>query len=368
MALPQSELNRVKMLVARYAQGLFAPLAPDHKLLMRVGSADPTALDEVVSVIVQLLNAGRIDAIWEVGTISWLNDFANISEYLRAKIASTISSELVDFWCSEITQSNLQKAAQQLSDTLKLERPKHYFDLSRNILTNSGSIVIIGAGFSYDSYTPLLHEMEGIACCTLSDLGVTDPRHVYHTDEKKAWEMISGGWKIFQKHVAFTLLPKEPSEQHVILAELFHAGHVSHIVSFNWDDLVEKAYRRLYSEDIPRVVEESATSDHALWKLHGDIADPEERWVLPFEAGRVFSALEQLALHTTLPTIVIGYREQESIVREKLITVLENRAGVTRIRPDLTNNPPESFADNALWAMKKLKAGLESAKQSVHLG
>ena len=81
----------------------------------------------------------------------------------------------------------------------------------------------------------------------------------------------------------------------------------------------------------------------------------------------MFSALEQLALHTTLPTIVIGYREQESVVREKLITVLEDRAGVTRIRPDLTNNPPESFADNALWAMKKLKAGLESAKKSVHL-
>ncbi len=112
----------------------------------------------------------------------------------------------------------------------------------------------------------------------------------------------------------------------------------------------------MYGEDIPRVVRESATSEHALWKLHGDIADPEERWVLPFEAGRVFSALEQLALRTTLPAIVIGYREQESVVREKLITVLEHRAGVTRVRPDLTNNLPESFADSALWAMKKLKA------------
>lgn len=131
--------------------------------------------------------------------------------------------------------------------------------------------------------------------------------------------------------VAFGLLPKEPSEQHLILAELFHVGYIAHIISFNWDDLVEKAYRRLYSDGIPMVTREDTTSDHALWKLHGDIANPDERWVLPFEQGRVSSALEQLASHTTLPTIITGYREQESIVREKLIAVLENRAVVTML-------------------------------------
>lgn len=366
MALPQSELNRVKMLAVKYAQLLFLPMGDEHKLLMRVGNADPTALDEVILVITQKLNAGLIDAPWEIGAIRWLNDFANISEHLRAKITSVISIELLDFWCSESTQPDLRQAAKQLSDTLKLERPKHYFDLSRAILAGNGAIFIIGAGFSYDSYTPLLREMEGIACSTLYDLGVKDPRQLYQTDERQAWEVISRGWKVFQKHVSFILSPKEPSEQHKILAELFHAGHIAHIISFNWDDLVEKVYRQLYNEDIPKITVEDTVSDHALWKPHGDISNPEERWVLPFEEGRVFATLERMISETTFPTIIIGYREQEPIVRERLIAVLGSRAGITRIRPDLGNNPPESFTDNALSAMRKIKAGLESAKRSVY--
>ncbi len=208
--------------------------------------------------------------------------------------------------------------------------------------------------------------MEGIACSTLYDLGVKDPRHLYHTDERKAWEHISLGWQVFQKHVAFMLSPKEPSDQHVILAELFHTGHITHIVSFNWDDLVEKAYRRLYDADIPKFTKEDVGSEHALWKLHGDIKNPDERWVLPFEEGKVFQALQQIVLRTAVPAIVIGYREQEEVVREKLLNVLENRGGVTRIRTDLPDNPPETFADNALMAMKKIKLGIETAKKSIY--
>lgn len=366
MALPPSELNRVKVLAAQYAQVGFVPLGDEHTLLMRAANADPTALDPVVSVLVKRLNNGLLDAGYELSVINWLNSFAKISEYLRAEIAARISKEVLDFHGSDYAEPKLRTAVQRLSETLKVERSRHYFDLCRNILTSNGSIFIIGAGFSYDSYAPLLREMEGIACSTLYDLEVKDPRHLYHANEQKAWEVISGGWQIFQKHVSFTLLPKEPSEQHVILAELFHAGHITHIVSFNWDDLVEKAYKKLYNEDIPMITGEGATSEHALWKLHGDIAKPEERWVLPFEEGTVFQALQQIVLQTTVPAIVIGYREQERVVRESLITVLENRGGITRIHPDLANNPPESFADNGLMAMKKTQAGIESAMKSAY--
>jgi len=333
---------------------------------MRVAYADPTALDEVVSALVVQLNTGAVFSGCEASVIMWLNGFAGISEHLRARIASTVSREVLDFYCGDFAQPDLKKAAKELSETLKVERPKHYFDLCRNILISNGSIFIIGAGFSYDSYTPLLREMEGIACGTLYDLGVDDPRHLYQANQQKAWEIIAGGWQTFQKHVAFMLLPKEPSDQHVILAELFHAGHITHIVSFNWDDLIEKAYRKLYDADIPKITEEDAKSDHALWKLHGDIANPEERWVLPFGQGRVFQALQQIVSQITIPTISIGYREQEKVVRERLLNVLENRGGITRIRPDLSNNPPETFEDNSLMAMKKIKAAMEAAIKSVY--
>lgn len=366
MALPPSELNRVKMLAARYAQQGFVPLGDQYTLLMRAANADPTALDPVVSVLVQRLNNGLLDAGDERPVINWLNDFAKISEHLRAKIASTISKDVLDFHGSDYAEPNLRTTAQKLSETLMVEHSRHYFDLCRNIVTSNGSIFMIGAGFSYDSYAPLLREMKGIACSTLYDLGVKDPRTLYQTNEREAWEIISGGWQIFQKHVAFMLSPKEPSDQHVILAGLFHTGHITHIVSFNWDDLVEKVFRDLYNEDIPMVTGEGVTSSHALWKLHGDIAKPEERWVLPFEEGRVFQALQQIVLQTTVPAIAIGYREQEVVVREKLLNVLKNRGGITRIRPDLSNNPPETFADNSLMAMKKIKDGIESAMKSVY--
>ncbi len=361
MALPQSELNRVKEIARGYAVTHMI-LSPDHQYLEHVAKTDPTALDEVVSIMIDSFNRGLIDVSWIVRTVNCLFAMANLSEYLRAKIAETISKEVLDFHGSDYTEPKLRSAIGRLLETLKVEHPRHYFDLCRNILTSNGSILIIGAGFSYDSYAPLLREMEGIACSTLDDLGVENPRALYHADERKAWEHISRGWEIFQRHVSFTLLPKEPSDQHVILAELFHAGHITHIVSFNWDDLVEKAYKKLYNEDIPTGTGEGATSEHALWKLHGDIAKPEERWVLPFEEGKVFQSLQQIILQTTVPSITIGYREQEQVVRERLITVLENRGGITRIRPDLPNNPPETFEDNALMAMKKIKNGLESAK------
>ena len=101
MVLPPSELNRVKMLAARYAQQGFVPVGNEHTLLMRAANADPTALDPVVSVLVQRLNNGLLDAGDESPVINWLNDFAKISEYLRAEIAARISKEVLDFHGSD---------------------------------------------------------------------------------------------------------------------------------------------------------------------------------------------------------------------------------------------------------------------------
>jgi hypothetical protein len=365
MALPQSELNRIKIVEEFYSR---TPLIEDSdiKYLIHVAQTDPTALDSIVSIMTDYFNRGLISTTFIPRTVDCLISLAKISEYLRAKIATAISGEVLDFHCSDYAEPRLRGYTQELLKVLKVERPKHYFDLCRKILTSNGSIFIIGAGFSYHSYTPLLIEMEGIACSTLYDLGVDNPRHLYKANEQKAWEVIAGGWQTFQKHVAFTLLPKEPSDQHIILAELFQAAHITHIVSFNWDDLIEKAYKNLYNADIPKITKEDTESDHALWKLHGDIANPGERWVLPFEEGKVFHALQQIISKTTIPTISIGYREQERVVRERLLSVLENRGGITRIRPDLSNNPPKTFEDNSLMAMKKIKDAMEAAKKSVY--
>ncbi len=129
MTLPQSELKRVKTLADKYARIGFVPLEGECTLLMRVANADPTALDQVVSVLVTQLNTGLLHSGYEISVIAWLNGFANISEYLRAKIAETISKEVLDFHGSDYAEPNLRAAVQKLSETLRVERPRHYFDL-----------------------------------------------------------------------------------------------------------------------------------------------------------------------------------------------------------------------------------------------
>lgn len=359
MVLPQAIQSHITIIRDKWWSGGFFPLGEDLAFLENAANTDPLALKPIVDVVVKQVNRGVIQPGFIYACLRFLGSLANIAESLRAEINSSISRDLVDYYCS---QNDTRQIAESLAETLRVERPRHYYDLSRNILIAGGCVFIIGAGVSYDSYAPLFREMEGIACSTLYDLGVENPRDMYESDEKKAWRLVADGWHTFQQHVHSMLIGKEPSDQHFILAELFHDGIVKHIVSLNWDDLIEKAYRIKYGNEIPIVASEGNPLDHALWKLHGDIRSPEERWVLPYEEGRVFKSLADLLRTLDLPTIVIGYKEQEQIVRDQVISVLEQRGGLTRIRPDIDHDPKRSFRDNAANALKKLKAGLAVAR------
>ncbi|MCL4535869.1 MAG: SIR2 family protein [Bacteroidetes bacterium] len=207
--------------------------------------------------------------------------------------------------------------------------------------------------------------MEGIVCGVLYDLGGPNPRELYRSDERSAWGRIAGDWQRFQNHVAYMMLPKEPAKQHYILADLFHANYVTHIVSFNWDNLIERAYRDRYGTDITKVTGDDQDSDHALWKMHGDIENPSQRWVLPYEDGTVYPAIARRATKLKVRAFVVGYREQEPSIRELLIQPIEQGAGITRIRPDIDDNPPEFLCDNAATALKKFQTGLEAARRTA---
>jgi len=365
MVLPESELNRLKT-IAKDADSTGIISSTDHNYVIRIARIAPTALDEISHILTSKLNSGAIPGAFLHIVFSCLCQVADSSEYLRKKIVEEVNQETLDFHVANNVDKRISSIAKKLTEVLSIERPRYYFDLCRKILTSNGSFFIIGAGFSYDSHAPLLHEMEGIACSTLDSLGITNPRELYHADEEKVWEIIAGGWQTFQKYVSYTLSPKEPSEQHSILAELFHEGHIVHIISLNWDDLTEKAYHTLYGENICIVNSEGSSSKHALWKLHGDIANANERWVLPFEEGRVFTPIADIVQQTTLPAFSIGYREQEKEISERIIGVFKKRGGITRIRLDLESKPPDAFQDNALMAMRKIKSSIESAKKAKY--
>lgn len=335
------------------------PMTADLKFLVDTANNAPHSLTGVIAVLVGHFNKGLIHTQFLERALRLLLRLSEAADILRAEIADSISKDLLDYYCLQ----GDSRTAEQLAEELRIERPRHYFDIARNILASGSCVFVVGAGFSYDSYAPLLRETEGIACSTLYDLGIENPRELYKTDDRRAWQVIQRGWETFQQHMSAMLLPKEPASQHFVLAELFYEELVRHIVSFNWDDLIEKAYKDKFGEDIPKVTREEISSEHALWKLHGDVCHPTERWVLPYEEGRVFEALHAIVSRTTLPGIIVGYREQEPIVRTQLIEVMEQRGGLTRIRPDVEQNPPAYFRDNASMAMKKIRAGLETARK-----
>jgi hypothetical protein len=362
MAHPPGVIARLQAIASEWANRGPVPDGSICAFILEAAQSDPQSAESILKVLVNGLNTGQVAPVWETGFLGFLNALALVSDGLRAKIASTINSELLEYYFDG-QRGDVKRAAVELAETLRVERPRHYFDLARRILIE-GSVVVVGAGFSYDSYAPLLREMEGLACSVPHDLGLENPREFYNADDPKVWAKIGEGWRTFQQHVTAMLAPKEPAAQHVLLAEMFHEGRIGHIISFNWDDLIEKAYLSGYGNPLPKITSDRNDSDHALWKLHGDIAAPADRWILPFENGRVFDPLVERVTRTPAHVFIIGYREQERIVKARLIEPLDLQGRITRIRPDLPLSPPETLPDTAISAMKKIRAALDAATRA----
>ena len=341
----------------------FSPSGLEAGIIGRAALLDPSSVREGAKSLTTLFNNGKVTAYFVPRCMEILNSFASASDDSRALINSDIEHDLLNYYCDGGGSSAEARLAIQLAETLDIPRPTHYFDLARDLMTSPG-IVIVGAGFSYDSYAPLLKDMEGIACAALQTLGISDPHTLYRDNPEEAWKLLGAEWITFQGIMSNILAMKEPAQQHHILAELFHDGLIDHIVSFNWDDLIEKAYSSSFGSAIPVVSDDNSDSDHALWKLHGDINRSDERWVFPFEEGRVFDSLVVTAGASATRTMIVGYKETEPIVKDKLISVLADRGGVIRIGPELTSSPPDVFSDNAAYAMKQLAAGVEAAKSA----
>jgi hypothetical protein len=146
----------------------------------------------------------------------------------------------------------------------------------------------------------------------------------------------------------------EPSPGHDALAELVHRGKVSHVVSLNWDTLLERAHQRRYGRPLlPNV-------DHFA-KPHGDASRPDDPWVLPHEAGGLpddlLGELQALADERPRALLIIGYSERDEGIVQQLIHPLEQRWRVIRVGPSATDelDLPISAAE----ALTQLLEGLD---------
>jgi len=184
-----------------------------------------------------------------------------------------------------------------------------------------GCILIVGAGFSYTSHVhitaemkPIMGEVFKIAQKKNPKLRIPIEPNPWNRDH---WGIVKQEGPSFQRIFKSKTETKYPSNQHKYAWKMFSDNRIRHIISFNWDDLIEKAS----SFKIEKINSEGFDSDHALWKLHGDVSEVEKPWVLPFDKGRVFAkVIDKLkeAVKTEMPIISVGYTWRDKRVMDKL--------------------------------------------------
>lgn len=231
-----------------------------------------------------------------------------------------------------------------------------------------GVVAVVGAGLSMGARYPntlglnaLLWDAVDVdpdARRRLADrLGVDDaPGKALIGDDEASWER---AWTAIQESATCrsrfqaefvnvdATRSVQPSLSHEALARLIHAGIVECVVSLNWDSALERAYRRLYGTPL---------SSHVLYKPHGDVAFPEEPWVLPHENGHVdegvLARIRGMVAEHPRTLLIVGYSESDQAVVNELIAPLDERWRVVRVGPSVTGDEDVTGrADDVLGAL-----------------
>lgn len=234
-------------------------------------------------------------------------------------------------------------------------------NISRSVVTlHEPLLVIIGAGFSYDSM-PITNELAPLLTSFLHKAGISDPIDLIRKDNRKVWELVKKDAMTFKYMFAGRCSASNPASQHKIIAKMLHDGQISHIISFNWDNMIEKAYAELYNTCIPKVVQDGITPSQAsLWKLHGDVDSLSEDWIWPYDEGRIFGTLKSsldAMKKTNAPkyAMIVGYGEQEKNITDGLILPLSKSIpNIIRIRPNYDEQDDKGLAENARTSFNRL--------------
>lgn len=234
------------------------------------------------------------------------------------------------------------------------ERDRHLRELARSVITLRQPLpLIVGAGFSYDTM-PITNELQPLLIQFLREVGISSPTRMIREDDEQVWRIVKENSARFKDMFSGWCAKAHPAPQHKIAAKMLHASQISHLVSFNWDDLIERSYVNTFSEPVSKVVSDGTIPERpSLWKLHGDVADLSSNWIFPYEQGRIFDSLiESLdrSIDQDCPqfALIVGYSEWERVVRDRLIRSLENNIPtVLRVRPDWDVEDPGGIPETA---------------------
>jgi len=279
----------------------------------------------------------------------------------------------------------LRECDSRLTELLKIlelpisEKDKYLRELARSVVTlRKPLILIMGAGFSYD-VMPITNEFQPLLIMLLREIGVSSPMKMISEDDEQVWRIARENSVKFKQKFSGWCANMHPTFQHKVVAKMLHDGQISHLISFNWDDLVERAYMDEFARKIPKVVKDGNIPEQpSLWKLHGDVEDLSSDWVFPYETGRVFDSLIESLSRTVDQNcpqfaLIVGYSEWEKVVRERLIKWLEdNIPALLRVRPNWHVENPSGIAETAkrfferLYIYFEMEAKPRGSELSVH--
>jgi hypothetical protein len=144
------------------------------------------------------------------------------------------------------------KLAKKLLDILELPLSKedeYYKSIARSIITHNKSVIlIIGAGFSYDSM-PITNELESLLVELLRNVGVTSPIDLIKNKNERVWKIAKENSNRFKDMFAGWSSKSAISSQHKIVAKMLKQENISHIISFNLGQFNRKGLFKKYRKE-----------------------------------------------------------------------------------------------------------------------
>ncbi|MBZ9686812.1 hypothetical protein G9F72_010795 [Clostridium estertheticum] len=216
-----------------------------------------------------------------------------------------------------------------------------------------GSIAILGAGISFEAGLPLYNQLAPLIWQVVDEFpNIKDfykcvrtlPAKLIIGDET---ENLKNTFNFIENNPQAALRFKElfkivndkhhnkPSIAHQYLCQLIHAGHIKIVISFNWDDLLEMTWERLYGTHI---------NDNRcnLLKPHGDVRSLNTRWIFPNSPGELNATDKELinlaCANSPATLMILGYSESDPIIVDQLIEPNEAKNKVFRISPSATDS------------------------------
>lgn len=216
-----------------------------------------------------------------------------------------------------------------------------------------GAIAIMGAGISFEAGLPLYNQLAPLIWQVVDEF--PNIKDLYKCDRTHPAKLIIGDETEKLKNT-FNFIENNPqaalrfkqlfkivndkhhnklSLSHQYLCQLIHAGHIKIVISFNWDDLLEMAWERLYGTHIN-------DNRYNLLKPHGDVRSLNTKWIFPNSPGELNATDKELinlaCANSPATLMILGYSESDPIIVDQIIEPNEAKNKVFRISPSSTDS------------------------------